>query len=213
MQVLATRCSNPVERVLEILAYQAVGIENRDPAFLAELLEGIAEQLPLRDLGHPCSVDFRFGHFEDEDRQHLGDHAAEGDGPQVVSDHVRALGVEKGPDEFFENAFLRGGSKKRLGLGADFPAAANQRRNVGVDAGRTEKIQNRFRCGLGWCGAGRAFHCSYECEGVQEDLEVLVVIHGREPRARSAGVGPNIRVAGGLGLLIKNILEKSFYQT
>ena len=50
--------------------------------------------------------------------------------------------MEKGPDQFVENAFIGGRGKQRLRLGADFPAAANQGRNVGVDTGSAEEVQN-----------------------------------------------------------------------
>ena len=164
-------------------------MQDRDATHLTELLEGTAEQLPLRRLGHPRSVDFRLGYIEDEDRQHLGDHAAEGDRSQVVSEDVRALGMEKGPDEFVENAFVGGRGKQRLRLGADFPPTANQSCYIGVDTGSAEEVQNRFRRGLGRDPGDGASCRGNKCEGIEEDLEVLAVIHGLMRCLTSAGFG------------------------
>ena len=93
-----------------------------------------------------------------------------------------------------------GRGEERLWFGADFPAAANQSRDAGVDARCAEKIKNRFGRRVGWRAAGGAFHCRHECAGIEEDLELFIFVHGREPRARSASAVPDIGVARGLGL-------------
>ena len=46
MEVLAPRRPNPVERCLQRIIDQAVGVQDRDAAFLTELLEGTAKQTP-----------------------------------------------------------------------------------------------------------------------------------------------------------------------
>ena len=101
--------------------------------------------------------------------------------------------MEKGPDEFIENALVGGCGKQRLRLVADFAAAPNQSRDVGVDAGRTEEVQNRFRRGLGWRAGDRGSHCGNECEGFRKTLRCsLSVMAGSLARVRPASDRPSV---------------------
>ena len=78
-----------------------------------------------------------------------------------------------------------------------------QRRTRAATSESTPGVQRKSRTdsGVGSDGAPatEVSHRGYECEGIQEDLETLAVIHGVVSCLNSVGVGPHIRVASASG--------------
>ena len=100
MEIATPDLSNRIEPFLGLQVDQAIRLQNFDAPLLTHPFEGHAKHRLLSLRSHRLTVQGDFRDIPTKNSDHLSDHPCKSDDPQVVTDHIRSLGVAKRPDEF-----------------------------------------------------------------------------------------------------------------